>query len=153
MAIAWTIDLDTGIAVIDQQHRRIVDYINRLEGAQQTLDRTAVGKVLDELVDYTLSHFIFEESLMEEAGYPFVKAHKRVHELFVRRVNEYLQRFRAGEDVAGDIHRLLSTWLISHIRHEDADYVSLLKPEEMQNAAGDDAKEGWLARSLTRLFR
>jgi len=33
MAIEWTNDLNTGIDVIDSQHKRIVDYINELERA------------------------------------------------------------------------------------------------------------------------
>lgn len=152
MAITWTADLDTGITVIDQQHRRIVDYINQLEVAQLAGDRVLVGQVLDELVDYTLSHFSFEESLQEEAGYQFAKAHKRVHELFVRRVNEYQKRFNAGEDIAEEVNKLLSAWLINHIKHDDADYVSAVRPQ-MESLTEDRRKEGWLSRSLGRFFR
>lgn len=152
MAIVWTSDLDTGITVIDQQHMRIVDYINQMEGAQKKRDRTMVGKVLDELVDYTLSHFAFEESLQEEAGYPFVKPHRKVHELFVRRVNEYRDRFNAGENVAEEIHKLLSAWLINHIKRDDADYIGSVKPQ-LDAITTDDRKEGWVARALGRFFR
>ncbi|MEW8014522.1 MAG: bacteriohemerythrin [Candidatus Sedimenticola endophacoides] len=75
--LEWSNSLDTGISVIDEQHKRIVDYINELHDAQQTLDKRRVGEVIDELVDYTVSHFAFEESLMEQAGYPFLEAHKQ----------------------------------------------------------------------------
>ena len=57
----WTSDLETGIQVIDKQHQRIVEYINKLHHAQQHHSREEVGNVLAELVDYTLSHFAFEE--------------------------------------------------------------------------------------------
>lgn len=127
MAIQWDSSLNTGIAVIDKQHMRIVDYINQLEEAQQGGDRAAVGEVLDELVDYTLSHFAFEESLQQEAGYKYCKPHKKVHELFVRRVNEYQERFNLGDDVAPEIIKLLSSWLINHIKRDDADYVETVK--------------------------
>ena len=93
--LIWQDDLDTGIGVIDQQ-RRIVEMINTLHQTQQQGQRLAVGDVIAELVDYTLSHFAFEEELMEEAGYPFCAAHKRVHEVFTRRVSEYRLRFEAG---------------------------------------------------------
>lgn len=47
--IVWRDELDTGIDVIDQQHRRIVAMINRLaEGTPERLD-----EVFSELVDYT----------------------------------------------------------------------------------------------------
>ena len=37
MAIVWSTELDTGIDVIDQQHRRIVDYINAREQVLESL--------------------------------------------------------------------------------------------------------------------
>ena len=138
MAITWTNDLNTGISVIDQQHMRIVEYINKLEqDALRSQDsgsleahRQNVARVLDNLVDYTLSHFAFEESLQEEAGYPYCKPHKKVHGLFIRRVGEYIERFRQGEEVAPDIHKLLCSWLINHIKREDLDYVAVVQAYE-----------------------
>lgn len=87
--IEWTDDLDTNIQVIDSQHHRIVEYINKLDDISDTHDREQVEKVLGELVDYTLSHFAFEESLMEDAKYAFINGHKRVHQLFVKRVGDF----------------------------------------------------------------
>ena len=125
--LKWTNDLNTGIDVIDSQHRRIVDYINALYDASQNQNRDEIANVLEELVDYTLSHFAFEEQMQEEAGYPFVKAHQKVHQLFARRVGEFQQRFANGEDIADPLLALLRTWLINHIRRDDADYVQVVK--------------------------
>ena len=52
--LVWQDDLNTGIEVIDQQHRRIVEMLNHLYNAQRSMERTVVGEVIDELVDYTL---------------------------------------------------------------------------------------------------
>lgn len=146
--IVWNNELDTGIEVIDKQHRRIVDYINKLHDVQETGDLKQIGEVLDELVDYTLSHFTFEESLMEEAGYPYIKAHKRVHQLFVKRVNEYLQRFQSGEDITLELLNTLKAWLINHIRNDDNDYSDIVK----KNLNTSDSGDGWLSRSLKKFF-
>ncbi|MGL5631872.1 MAG: bacteriohemerythrin [Azovibrio sp.] len=148
MAIQWESSLNTGIDVIDKQHMRIVDYINQLELAQQTGNRAVVGGVLDELVDYTLSHFAFEESLQEEAGYKYCKPHKKVHELFVRRVSEYQERFNLGDDVAGEILKLLSSWLINHIKRDDADYVDAVKSNMIGVIEEKEQKNdvGWFRR-------
>ncbi len=148
MPLAWTDDLDTGIEIIDQQHRQLVDFINDLEIAHASKDRNGVGQVLDALVDYTMSHFAFEESLQEEAGYQFCTPHKRVHELFVRRAAEYVDRFRQGEDIANELHTLLSSWLIKHIRRDDADYVAAVKASMMNIVAERQQREGggWLRR-------
>ena len=148
MTIKWTDDLNTGIDVIDKQHMRIVDYINDLENAHQKQDKEAVRQVLDDLVDYTLSHFAFEESLQEEAGYKYCKPHKKVHELFVRRVNEYMERFKLGDDVSAEIHKLLSSWLINHIKRDDADYVAAVKANMIGIISEKEKKkdDGWFKR-------
>ena len=148
MTIKWTDDLNTAIEVIDKQHMRIVDYINDLENAHQKQDKEAVRQVLDDLVDYTLSHFAFEESLQEEAGYKYCKPHKKVHELFVRRVNEYMEPFKLGDDVSAEIHKLLSSWLINHIKRDDADYVAAVKANMIGIISEKEKKkdDGWFKR-------
>ena len=166
--LAWVPELDTGIDEIDRQHRRIVDYINKLYELRESPDRQALGDVIGEMVDYTLSHFVFEETLIENAGYMFAGPHKKVHELFTRRVSEMQTRFDAGEDVAAELHGLLSRWLFNHIRNEDHGYVDAaktylrmargneqaererLKAELLQELEQRQQKKGWLARLLSR---
>ena len=142
----WSPALDTGIDIIDSQHKRIVDYINQLHDARQDDDRERVGDVIEELVDYTISHFAFEESLMENAGYPFLAPHKKVHGLFVKKVERFVQRFEAGEDVTDELLGMLQKWLVNHIRNEDGDYtgVVLKNMKKMQR--------GWLSRALGSFF-
>ena len=166
--LAWVPELDTGIDEIDRQHRRIVDYINKLYELRESPDREALGDVIGEMVDYTLSHFVFEETLIENAGYMFAGPHKKVHELFTRRVSEMQSRFDAGEDVAAELHGMLSRWLFNHIRNEDHGYVDAaktylrmargneqaererLKAELLQELEQRQQKKGWLARLLSR---
>jgi hemerythrin len=152
--LAWQEDLNTGIQVIDDQHKRIVDMINQLHQAQAQASqrsRSEVGDVLNELVDYTLSHFAFEESLLEEAGYAFSRPHKRVHEIFIGRVSDYRVRYRAGEDITQELIGLLSRWLFNHIRSDDAGYVQAVK-DNMHALASDKQAGGWLSRSIKRFF-
>lgn len=148
--IEWTSDLDTGIQVIDNQHKRIVDYINKLDDSWGTNDPEVISAVLNELVDYTLSHFTFEESLMEEAGYPFVRGHKRVHQLFVKRVGDYMQRFKMGEDITVELLNTLKAWLINHIRSDDNDYVELVRTN-LQGLGGKN-QGSWISRNLKKIF-
>jgi hemerythrin len=148
MVLAWTSDLDTGIDVIDNQHKRIVDYINQLGVAIQQQNRISVGAVLDELVGYTVSHFAFEESLQEEAGYELAKPHKGVHEMFIKRIAKYQARHSAGEDIAKELHGMLSTWLIHHIKRDDMAYVSEVKDNILGIISDREKKNdgGWFKR-------
>ena len=144
--IQWSPTLETGIDVIDQQHKRIVDYINALRIAQVKGDRGAVAKTIDDVIDYTQSHFGFEEALMEDAGYPLLNAHKRVHALFIRRVAVLHQRFKSGEDIAQDLHNVLARWLITHIQTEDRHYVGAVKEKMVGVVADQNRRKSLLAR-------
>jgi hemerythrin len=147
----WSSDLDTGIEVIDKQHQRIVDYLNELNSANENGDQAVTNHVLGELVDYTLTHFAFEEELQEKANYPFLKAHKRVHEIFTRRVSEFQRRAAAGENVAPELLSMLKIWLVNHIKGDDADYADCIKEmlglENQNKVAG-----GWLGYAMKKFF-
>ncbi|PKO37911.1 MAG: hypothetical protein CVU33_10850 [Betaproteobacteria bacterium HGW-Betaproteobacteria-6] len=149
MPITWKADLDTGINVIDQQHRQIVEFINKLEAANAVGDQRKTREIVDACVAYTLSHFAFEESLQEDAGYQYVKAHKRVHELFTRKVGEYQERIDLGEEIGVELHNMLARWLVSHIKHDDADYVAAVKTNMISLIKEKETKKetkGWFAR-------
>ena len=138
----WTDQLNIGIDVIDQQHRRIVEYINQLDDARSNgHSREEIGNLISDLVDYTISHFGFEESLQEEAGYPFSKSHRKVHELFTVRVSEFQARFEKGEDIGKGLNSLLVTWLFNHIKRDDVDYVESVKAYLQKKE-----KKGFLSR-------
>ena len=143
----WTEQLNIGIDVIDKQHRRIVDYINQLDDARSSgHPREEIASVINELVDYTLSHFAFEESMQEEARYPFIKAHKKVHDLFAQRVSEYQVRFDNGEDITKALNSMLVTWLFNHIKRDDADYVETVKSNMQQQNDFVEKKKGFFSR-------
>ena len=148
--LIWQDDMDTGIDIIDGQHRRIVEMINHLHITQKSMERFAVGEVIDELVDYTLSHFAFEEELMEESGYTFGPAHKRVHEMFVRRVSEYRMRFEAGEDIAAELKGMLARWLFNHIRGDDKSYSRHVRHylDTYKRPGRGGTHDGWFKRKV-----
>ena len=145
--LVWQAELEIGIDVIDQQHQRIVALINQLGEAK---DREGLASVLEELVDYTLSHFAFEEELLEESGYSFGPAHKRVHDMFVRRVGEYRMRFEAGEDIAAELKGMLARWLFNHIRGDDKAYAETIKRNLALRSKDRQHHEGWLKRFFGR---
>lgn len=149
--LQWGPDLNTGIDVIDNQHRRIVQFINQLNDVKGSSDRQILGDVIEGMVDYTLSHFAFEETLMADAKYQFLHGHQKIHEIFVNRVNKFRERFLAGEDVADELHGLLVRWLIQHIQNDDAAYVGAVK-QQMQALVEEKHESGWLSRSLNRFF-
>lgn len=143
MFFTWDESLDTGIAVIDDQHKRIVDYINDLHAAIANKDREAVSGVLDQLINYTVTHFSFEESLMEKHGYIHTDAHRSVHDAFTSRILKYQQELESGKDISRKLLNDLKIWLSSHIKSEDSDYVKSINQR---------VDKGWLSKALGRFF-
>jgi hemerythrin len=127
MPLRMTRDLCTGIETIDEQHSAMVDYINGLESAIGGGDERVVGLVLERLSDYSIFHLRYEEELMEQATYPYLKPHKAIHDLFVKRLESYQQRYLDGENVAQELHSVLANWLVQHIKQTDMAYVSHLE--------------------------
>jgi hemerythrin len=151
MALTWIVDWNTGIEVIDDQHKRIVDYINSLEKAITEQQHAMVGTILDALVEYTQSHFSFEENLLTEAEYELVVPHKAMHDMFIKRVSKYQAQHHAGEDIARQLYTMLSVWLTHHIKSDDRGYVEIVRNNiERRTQHPEDA--GWLKRSLRRFF-
>lgn len=58
-----------GIASIDAQHKKLVALVNNLfEAMKSGKGATVVGSILDELIQYTASHFKYAEECMENVS-------------------------------------------------------------------------------------
>lgn len=157
--VIWLDHYNTGIAEIDTQHRQLVDYLNQLAEARKIRNAKAVKDVIEGMIDYTMSHFAFEEALMEEAQYPFARAHRSVHETFVKRVEKFQARYEAGEDIGEEFYDVLKRWLINHIQRDDAAYVRVVLPHLAALAgaapvtAGAESQGSWISRAVKKFFR
>jgi len=152
----WEPAFSVGIAVIDDQHKRIIEYINELGTISIYHDKEKVRTVLLALMDYTVSHLAFEESLMEEAGYAKLDAHKQIHLAFIERIHFFQERYDSGEDISKQLMMDLQMWLINHIQHDDTDYkeVVLAMLQKKQIAPMEShTKDGWLAPLLDKFFK
>lgn len=151
MKIVWTEEYELGIEVIDNQHRRIVEYINQLDALKHdAAGAEVVADVLQNLVDYTLSHFAFEEALMEEAGYREAAEHQLTHHTFVRKLEGIRRRFAGGVDVIDELTDLLQGWLLRHIMSDDTSYVPVVR----QKILGEEEQHyrSWTRAALERFF-
>lgn len=121
MLLEWDGSLEIGHALIDAQHKSLVDLINRLHAGRATgMEEEGLRLVLMDLYKYTLFHFGQEESLMRQAGYPELAGHKAEHDAFVARLDQLAARARAGDEHLGaDTFNWLVGWLLDHISLRD----------------------------------
>ncbi len=122
-ALQWKDSYNTGVTLMDQQHRRLVELINQLFSCMKDGgDRMVLSGVVDELVNYTVTHFRSEEDLMRKNNYPDLEAHQQIHKNFVEKVGAYAEKLKSGERLPpSDIYNFLKDWLISHIENQDRD--------------------------------
>ena len=130
LTIGWTEEFETGIDIIDEQHKRIFEYLKEIDEAISSRSVEQIEHVIKSLIDYAISHNTFEETLMEKAGYPMLEAHHEVHERFKERAHSYRDRFGNGEDpirLAREVRSDIGLWLTNHIKRDDKHYVPYVK--------------------------
>lgn len=120
--IEWDEESELGIPLIDEQHRGIVSLINTLHFF---LSQGRVEEVLEPtlimLLQYTKVHFKTEETLLEEVGYPKLKAHKKLHEKLIEDTEDIVNNVEKTKDAKAMI-KFLRDWWMSHINIEDRLY-------------------------------
>ena len=126
--IGWDDAYSVGIDSIDEQHKRLINLINQLQTAvDYSTGEEFEREALDELVDYTKTHFSYEEDLMEKYGYPEFEPHKAQHGRMIQQVEKVLAEYETDQDRAMR-HALnfLKEWLINHINGTDKEYSDFL---------------------------
>ena len=122
--IAWNDSMSVGMARVDDQHKKLIAMINELHSAMLEAKGTGVmGRLFEDLAEYTATHFRTEEDLMDSYGYPAADTeyHKREHAMLVDQVGKLKARFAAGElALSLEVMNFLRDWLTGHIMDTDA---------------------------------
>ncbi|CAK0780008.1 hypothetical protein CCP3SC15_60030 [Gammaproteobacteria bacterium] len=88
--IQWSNALALNIVEIDEQHQKLILIINKLNDAMVAGKSKAVlGEVIDDLVNYTKTHFAVEEKYFIRFHYPGTTVHKLEHTEFVRKLADF----------------------------------------------------------------
>jgi hemerythrin-like metal-binding protein len=121
--INWNSRNETGIALIDEQHRGIVSIINTFYCmiATDADNRILYSCISDTMKNYSRIHFITEEGFLEESGYKEIEKHKELH----RKLVLEMERIELHSIMSNDAFLLLEflkKWWMTHINEEDMLY-------------------------------
>jgi methyl-accepting chemotaxis protein/hemerythrin len=124
----WNDSLSVEIISIDNQHKKLIDLINTLFSEMNSAkNKQAVSTALTKLIEYTGTHFKFEEDLFDKHGYPDTDAHKKIHAELVAKVIDFQKQVEDGTaDVSLELMEFLKDWLIKHIKGTDQKYSQFL---------------------------
>lgn len=122
--VRWAELYSVGIAQIDEQHKRLIGLLNELWRAMmEGHGRDQLGRTLEALIQYTLTHFEFEEDLMREHHYPGLEAHRLQHEKLAGQVRAMQTDFLEGHGTTPrELMLFLQGWIVRHIVASDKKY-------------------------------
>ncbi|RFF28385.1 MULTISPECIES: bacteriohemerythrin [unclassified Wenzhouxiangella] len=138
----WSKHFETGIADIDQQHRRLVSLLNQVASAAVD-DSTDINldELLDELTAYAHYHFEDEEALWARylEGEKVLADHRKYHSGFVEKVGELYQSRKCRRETLHEILSFLTHWLARHILQNDREMALIIEQMD-QGASVDEAR-------------
>ncbi|WP_342621173.1 bacteriohemerythrin [Rhodoferax sp. GW822-FHT02A01] len=144
MFIQWKEELALGNALIDTQHRMLMLLCRKLDIAIKTgQPQRTVRRVLLEVKKFTEFHFISEQNLMHEIGYPDVEKHARIHTELLIEIQVQLSRIQHGVEFPEDVLYELHEWFSKHVINEDLQIATYVK-SSLQRPIGEDLYEKFL---------
>jgi len=133
MIMHWDQQYETGLKDVDDQHRSLVQLINRFgeQLCEQTeTDWKSVEQIFKELADYAEFHFHDEEKLMATTGLDsnYQEEHKQMHRHFMDEVNHFHAALSPDKpESASRLYYFLMHWLVSHILVVDQGLVQQIR--------------------------
>lgn len=124
----WDPSLETGIDVIDAQHRALFEAIQSLAASFRTGEAAHKTKdSLSFLARYTVEHFQTEERFMRAMGYPDYDRHRIEHGLLVSQLQQLQVKQGKGYLVTAEVATFVADWLAHHIHEQDMGYVQFAR--------------------------
>jgi len=123
MPINWNKNLETGIQIVDSQHKSLIDKLNEFfDACMQKKGKDELMNMIKFLENYTVFHFKTEEDIMQRHKFSGYIAHKAMHEEFIKEFLKIKNRFEvegATLDLVNSTTKFLTNWLIEHISKID----------------------------------
>ena len=140
----WNENFETGLPVVDEQHRKLVDLLNKLASyLAYGVEAIELSRVFDELADYAVYHFKTEEAIWGEfmPEDEMSSTHMKTHHEFVLEV----VRLKGDMDslsstLVDEVVSFLTHWLAFHILETDKHMAKIVLAIQ-QGLSLQDAKD------------
>ena len=123
--IKWSEQFSVGVRVLDEQHKRIIEMINAIQGRS---DAGTMFDIVMRMFNYVPDHFKTEENLMRKCGYSELDQQIRQHKEFLVKATDFAGRNFDKPGACAQVASYLREWLVHHILEEDMKYKPFLSP-------------------------
>ncbi len=122
--IEWYDNYNVGVSIIDEQHKKLIDIINKATTAKRHNNSPEeISEILYDMTIYAQEHFKTEEAYMRKFEYPEYESHKYEHIDFYIKTLVFGNRESKGDNqITDDILEYLQQWLVGHIQITDKKY-------------------------------
>lgn len=120
----WDSSLDVGVDAMNDEHKQILDAMNRIHDAVHAgWTGNDINRLVDRLGQVCVAHFRDEEAYMASIGFPGLKTHATIHKDLLDRFAGYAAHIKAaGGEVEQGYFHFLRYWLRAHIKGIDTKY-------------------------------
>ena len=125
MKYEFTDDYLTGIELIDKEHEHLFEIANEtydlLKNEFVTDKYDRIVALLEELKDYTKTHFAHEEEYMKSINYQYIWSEIHQHRTFEKKIDDIdLKKLDdSQQEYILEILDFLTKWLSGHIKGAD----------------------------------
>lgn len=130
---------------MDEDHQRLFQLFNRLEGLGRPKHGADLGRVnegIEALVGYALTHCTQEEDLMNAVGYPGAAAHALEHERMREDFFGVLRPLTAGDITVATFVKLARGRFVMHFMNDDYAFVKWNRDRRAETSHGGPGDPG-----------
>ncbi|OEU66219.1 MAG: hemerythrin [Desulfovibrio sp. S3730MH75] len=127
--LTWKDDYSVGVKKIDEEHKMLIEMINKAYDSVETMrEEKILVELIEEMRSYAMTHFATEEMYMKHYNYPLSDTHRMQH-------NEFLIKVASTDNLLFSdnskvdplkIFRFLADWLRNHILKTDKKFGAFL---------------------------
>lgn len=138
MYIHWDPALELDNEMADAQHRLLWLLLRKLDITIKTKasDQT-IRWGIQELKKFTEFHFVSEENLMREIGYPHADDHALLHSEFMMQFDMLVARISHHKEFPEDLLYFYNKWVSQHLLQEDRKVTEFASTAEKRAIAED----------------
>ncbi len=118
----WLEKYEVGHEKIDLEHRIFFELVQTIgKAAEQGASKDKIRRLIAETGKYTEFHFLSEENLMIDVGYPEFSRHKAHHEDLLKKLQINVVHFESGKSDVSELVKFLNKWFFEHTINEDSE--------------------------------
>jgi hemerythrin len=144
MYVHWEDALELKNSLLDTQHRMLMLLCRKLDVAIKTRQSDRLlSLTIRELKKFTEFHFLSEENLMREIGYPDLENHSIIHTDLLVQLDMMMVKIKNHKEFPEDLLYFLNKWLVQHLVKEDLKIANFARNSE-RRPIGEDLYDQYL---------